>query len=690
MEIRNKLNDLAYNLKWSWTPSTAELFSHIDSENWQKTKHNPVLLLKQISDERLRMLLADKSFVDRVNQEHDSLQRYLEANNTWFSENYGARDFSVAYFSAEFGLVECLPIYSGGLGVLAGDHLKSASDLGIPLVGVGLLYKNGYFFQKIDENGWQQEEYPDINYLHTPLTLVTDMSGNRVIGEVDVADAVVKFQIWKARVGRVDLYLLDTNLEENQAPYRDITDKLYGGDSEKRIQQEIVLGIGGIRALRMLGLYPQVYHMNEGHSAFLVLERMREMIQDMGKSFEEALETVRSTNVFTTHTPVAAGHDYFSIDLIKRYLQSYINKLGISFEQLLALGRKRPEDENELFCMTVLALKASGKNNGVSKLHGRVSQEMWRSLWPELPVEDVPIGYVTNGVHAPTWLSSSLRDILSDSEGNIDWQKILEVDDELLWRLHKELKRQLIELVNSRSKIGKLGNLTEDVLTIGFARRFATYKRATLLFSDEEKLAAILNNPQHPVQILFSGKAHPRDNGGKELIQKIVQLSKREPFLGKIAFIEDYDLEIARHLVRGCDVWLNNPVRPMEASGTSGMKASMNGVLNASTLDGWWAEAWESSNKGSDGFGWAIGDGKVYESPEVQNEVESRAIYELLEASIIPLFYDRDEKGIPRKWVRMVKEAVYSLGPKFTTDRMLKEYVEGFYMVDRTDDKILV
>lgn len=471
IEIRNKLNDLAYNLKWSWTPSTGELFSYIDPEKWRKTKHNPVLLLKQVSDERLQVLLADKSFVDRVNQEHAFLQQYLEANNTWFTENYGVKDFSVAYFSAEFGLVECLPIYSGGLGVLAGDHLKSASDLGVPLVGVGLLYKNGYFFQKIDENGWQREEYPDMNYLDTPITLVTDMSGNRVIGEVDVADAVVKFQIWKAKVGRVDLYLLDTNLEENEAPYRDITDKLYGGDSEKRIQQEIVLGIGGIKALRMLGLYPQVYHMNEGHSAFLVLERMREMIQDMGKSFEDALETVRSTNVFTTHTPVAAGHDYFSIDLIKRYLQSYINKLGISFEQLLALGRKNPEDENELFCMTVLALKASGKNNGVSKLHGRVSQEMWQSIWPKLPVEDVPIGYVTNGVHAPTWLSNSLRDVLIGSGENIDWQKILEVDDELLWRLHQELKRQLIEFVNSRSKIGELGNLTADVLTIGFARR---------------------------------------------------------------------------------------------------------------------------------------------------------------------------------------------------------------------------
>ena len=690
------LQKIAYNLWWTWEPEAIELFRRLDTELWKATRHNPVEMLGILQQVTLEGLKADEGFMSHLAQVEEKLNEYL-STKTWFEKVYnGDKALQAAYFSMEFGLHESLPVYSGGLGILAGDHLKSASDLGIPLVGVGLLYRQGYFRQYLNIEGWQQEFYPENDFYNLPLYLEKDTSGAPLVFDLDLAGRRVKVQIWRVRVGRVDLYLLDTNLEENAPEDREITTRLYGGDQDMRIRQEIRLGIGGIRALRLLGREPNVCHMNEGHAAFLALERIRLLMEERKIRFSEAREAVRAGNVFTTHTPVEAGIDHFPPDLLEKYLGRYYRGMGLSRDEFLGLGRQNPKNPHESFCMAVLALKLAAHTNGVSRLHGEVSRKMWRNLWPELPEEHLPLISVTNGVHIKTWLSGDFADLLvrylghrwlDDSTNTAMWRKIGRIPDSDLWRTHKRGRERLVEFARMRLKtqLSQVGAtvkeievaeevLDPDILTIGFARRFATYKRGTLLLRDQERLAKILNDPHRPVQIIFAGKAHPADHQGKELIREIVQLSNQERFRHRIVFIEDYDMGVARRLVQGVDVWLNTPRRPMEASGTSGMKVAFNGGLNLSVLDGWWVEGYQKNN------GWAIGRGEVYNDMEYQNEVESRAMYDLLEKEIVPLFYDRGPDGIPRGWVGCMKASLQSLCPVFSTDRMVKEYAEHCYI----------
>ncbi|HEY6838801.1 MAG TPA: alpha-glucan family phosphorylase, partial [Geobacteraceae bacterium] len=602
----------------------------------------------------------------------------------------------IAYFSMEFGLHESLPVYSGGLGILAGDHLKSASDLGLPLVGVGLLYRQGYFRQYLNIEGWQQEFYPENDFYNLPLRLERDAEGRPLTFDIDMAGRRVLVHIWRVQVGRIPLYLLDTNLEDNTPEDREITTRLYGGDQDMRIRQEILLGIGGIRALRLLGIEPTVCHMNEGHAAFLALERVRILMEEHRLRFSEAREAVRAGNVFTTHTPVEAGIDHFPPDLLEKYLGRYYRGLGLSRDEFLGLGRQNPRYHHETFCMAVLALRLAIHSNGVSQLHGDVSRKMWRNLWPELPEEHLPLTSITNGVHIKTWLSGEMARLLvrylgprwlDDATDAGLWRRVARVPDAELWRTHKRGRERLVDYARKRLKeqltqVGATAKeiavasevLDPDILTIGFARRFATYKRGTLLLRDLDRLARILNDAERPVQIIFAGKAHPADHQGKELIRQIVQLSHQERFRHRVVFIEDYDMGVARHLVQGVDVWLNTPRRPMEASGTSGMKVAFNGGLNMSILDGWWVEGYKGNN------GWAIGRGEVYDDIEYQNEVEGRAIYDLLEKEIVPLFYDRGSDGIPRGWIACMKASLQSLCPVFSTDRMVQEYAEHFYI----------
>jgi starch phosphorylase len=602
----------------------------------------------------------------------------------------------VAYFSMEFGLHESLPVYSGGLGILAGDHLKSASDLGLPLVGVGLLYRQGYFRQYLNNEGWQQEYYPENDFYNLPLTLERDEKGVPLSVELEFGPRRFKVHIWRVQVGRVPLYLLDTNLEENSSDDRLITAQLYGGDQEMRILQEILLGIGGIRALRALGIIPNVCHMNEGHAAFLALERIRLLMEKRGVRFEEAREIVSAGNVFTTHTPVEAGIDHFPADLLERYFGKYYRLLGLSRDEFLGLGRQNPKNSQEVFCMAVLALKLAGHANGVSELHGEVSRKMWKNTWPELPEEQLPLSSITNGVHTRTWMSNHMASLLvrylgtrwlDDPTDHNVWRRVSKIPDAELWRTRQSCRERLVDFARKRLKeqMVKVGAtvkeiataeevLDPEVLTIGFARRFATYKRVTLLMRDLDRLARILNNPEMPVQIIFAGKAHPQDQEGKELIRQINQISDLERFRHRIVFIEDYDMEVARHLVQGADVWLNTPRRPLEASGTSGMKVAFNGGLNMSILDGWWCEGYQGNN------GWAIGKGEVYEDSEYQNQVESRATYDLLEKEIVPHFYDRGSDGIPRSWIATMKASIQSLCPVFSTDRMVQEYASRSYI----------
>ena len=698
--LPQKLEDLrfiAYNLHWAWNQPALALFRRLDIDLWEKTGHNPVLMLGTIEQSKLEMAAEDEGFLSHMENVYDGLQEYLKGENVWFSKVYEKTNTPLfAYFSAEFGITESLSIFAGGLGMLAGDHLKSSSDLGLPLVGVGLLYQQGYFSQYLNESGWQQEEYTDNDFHNLPIILELNPDGSPLMVEVVLAKRKVYSQIWRAQVGRIPLYLLDTNLLINAPMDRDITDQLYGGDIEMRIRQEIILGIGGLRALEALGISPTVYHMNEGHSAFLSLERILRIMQANHVPFTVAKEAAGSGLIFTTHTPVAAGHDYFSPALMEKYFKDYSVLLGLSWPEFLSLGRQNPSDENEPYCMTVLALRMASYSNAVSRLHGQISRKMWQPLWPGVPENEIPITHITNGVHFKSWLSREMEQLYERYLGTrwqeepaepFVWRHAEQIPPEELWRTHELRRERLVSFVRRRlkSQLEKRGASTNDlamasevlnseVLTIGFARRFATYKRATLILSDPDRLDKILNNPDRPVQIIFSGKAHPQDEPGKELIQKIYTLSRQERFHRRIIFLEGYDTTTARYLVQGCDVWLNTPLRPLEASGTSGMKAAANGVLNLSTLDGWWDEAYHSD------LGWAIGRGENYDDPNYQWQIEAEALYGLLEQEVVPTFYNRSVDGLPRLWIAKMKRSIQELCHFFNTHRMVGEYTINFYL----------
>jgi len=688
---------IAHNLWWTWHPEAVELFVRVDRDLWQKCNHNPVMLLGHCPQERLNELCDDDGFLTALHRTFQNMQRHL-TRTPWIKRRHpDVGDFTVAYFCAEFGLTECLQIYSGGLGCLAGDHLKSAAALGLPLIGVGLLYRRGYFQQYLNADGWQQEYYPDLDFANLSLDLVKDQSGEPVRVDVQIADRQVQIGIWKVQVGRVDLFLLDTNLPENDETDRAITGQLYGGDMETRITQEIVLGIGGVRALVAMGIDPDICHMNEGHSAFLALERVRYIIEAHDLEFDAAREQAAASNIFTTHTPVPAGIDRFAPEIMDRYFGDYCSLLRLDMNRFLALGRERAGDEDEFFSMAVLAIGMSKLVNGVSRLHGVVSRSMWCNLWPGVPEQDVPIGSVTNGVHARSWMSGGLINLLdrylgaarwqNDPADQTVWQSITEVPDDELWRVH-ELRRQRLVLWTRRRLREQLeargadpeqirdaaDALDPSTLTIGFARRFATYKRGTLIFRDTERLLGMLSNRERPIQIIIAGKAHPMDASGKELIRKIIQTGRSLDGVRRIVFLENYDINVARYLVQGCDLWLNTPRRGMEASGTSGMKAALNGVLNCSVLDGWWDEAYAND------LGWAIGRGETYSNHDLEDEVESHSLYDLLEQQIIPLFYLRDEHRVPRQWVARMKQCISTLAPKFNATRMVQQYVEQYYL----------
>jgi starch phosphorylase len=693
-----RLRELARNLRWAWHHDTIELFRRLDSVLWETTGHNPILMLGTIDQAKLEAAACDEGFLSHLDRVAQDLDAYMAAKSTWFRRAHGVFQAPlVAYFSAEFGITECLSIFAGGLGVLAGDHLKSASDLGVPLIGVGLLYQQGYFRQYLNEGGWQQEVYEKNDFHNLPLTLKRRSDGSPLTVEVALPGRKVTAQIWWAQVGRVLLHLLDTNTPANrQSEDRDITDQLYGGDQEMRIKQEILLGIGGYLALEAMGLEPTVYHMNEGHSAFLGLERTRRLMEKQGLSFAEAREAASAGLVFTTHTAVAAGHDYFPPQLMDRYFADYIRALGLSRRDFLALGRQNPDDDREPFCMTILALRLAAYSNGVSRLHGKVTRKMWTGLWPGLPEDEIPIGHVTDGIQFQSWISREMKELYDRYLGlrwreevadQTVWQGADRIAAEELWRTHERRRERLVAFSRRRlrSQLERRGAsqaaveaadevLDPEALTIGFARRFATYKRATLLLRDQERLARILNKPGRPVQIIYAGKAHPRDDPGKGLIRQIVELSRREEFRRRLVFLEDYDMAVARYLVQGVDVWLNTPLRLQEASGTSGMKATANGVLNLSILDGWWDEAYRPE------VGWAIGRREKYDDSNYQDQVEAEALYGLLEQEVVPIYYDRGSDGLPRRWIGRMRASIQTLCRTFTTHRMVGEYTERYYL----------
>jgi len=689
------LREIAMNLWFSWNWDAVQLFIRLSPGLWEKSYQNPVLMLGSLPQEDLEEAARDDSFVANVKRVHQHLIGYLKAPG-WFQEAHGKEEgCRVAYFSCEFGIDEGLPIYSGGLGVLSGDTLKSASDLGLPLVGVGLLYQKGYFRQILSLDGWQQELYPDNDWYNMPVTIERDGSGKGHRIEVDMAGEVVRARIWRVQIGRVPLYLLDTNVEENSPRAREITGTLYGGDREMRIRQEIMLGIGGVRALRALGISPTVYHMNEGHSAFLALERIRAHMADHGVSFAEAREHVLASNVFTTHTPVPAGNEQFSTELMRKYLSKMAEGIGLPWQEFLGLGQlasgKTPD-----FGLTVLALRSAAHANGVSRLHAETSRKMWKDLWPELPESEVPIHSITNGIHTRSWLSHEMGDLFTRYLGprflerpadHSVWERVETIPPVELWRTHEVRRERLVFFVRNRLKaqLTRQGAgasvvqaaeevLNPEVLTIGFSRRFATYKRAGLLFLQPDRLVRLLDHAERPVQILFAGKAHPHDSPAKELIKSVIQFASDPRIRHRLVFLEDYDINVARYLVQGVDLWLNTPRRPQEASGTSGMKAAANGGLNVSILDGWWCEGY------APGAGWAIGSGEVYKSPEEQDQFECEVLYNLLENEIVPLFYERDKGGLPRGWIDMMKTSMRKLGATFNTARMVEEYTERFYL----------
>ena len=696
--LPEKLKDLktvAKNMFWSWNSEYVELFRRIDPGLWETCGHNPVKILGCVPQSRLEELADNDGFVYQLERAVEKLEED-KVHTTWYDKVYAKKTKPlIAYFSAEFGIHESIPIYSGGLGILAGDHLKSASDLGVPLIGVGLCYQDGYFRQYLNADGWQQERYQENDFYNMAIEMIRDSNGHPMTISVQFPQRSVKLYIWKAQIGKVDLYLLDSNVPSNRPEDREITSKLYGGDNEMRIKQEIILGIGGYKGLVKMGLEPTVCHMNEGHAAFLALERIRELRNAKQMTFDEAAETTKAANVFTVHTPVAAGCDEFSPDLMDKYFGGYFPKIGLNRNQFLALGRFDESNDAESFKMPVLAIKLSDYRNGVSELHGEVSREMWKALWPELPVDEVPIKSVTNGIHVKSWLSSELDSLYDRYLGSnwceemVDkstWARLDQVPDEELWRIHQRGKELLISFARNRLKtqMAKRGAsrneilkadevLDPEALTIGFARRFATYKRGNLLMRDLDRLKAILNNTDKPVQIVFAGKAHPRDDQGKDIIKQIVHFASDDALRRRIIFLEDYDIDVARYMVQGVDVWLNNPRRPLEASGTSGMKAAVNGVLNLSTFDGWWCEGYVSEG------GWVIGAGETYKDVAYGDKVEAEALYNLIENEVVPLYYDRSFDRLPRGWIRWMKNCIKNCTPMFNTHRMVGEYVRKFY-----------
>jgi starch phosphorylase len=690
----NRLPQLAYNVWWSWTPAARGLFKRLDYALWRSSRHNPVRMLREISEELLVAAAKDAAFLRQYNKVMLLFDREMTNGHTWFKSTYpqhGAK--IIAYFSFEFGLHSSVPIYSGGLGILSGDHAKEASDLGLPLVGIGFMYPQGYFRQRIPSHGWQEAIYEQLDVGLAPVLPVVAPDGGRLAVTVTLAGRPVLAQVWQVQVGRVPLYLLDTDVDENDPWDRELSARLYSGDSEMRIRQEIMLGVGGVRALQALGIEPSVWHMNEGHSAFLILECIRQLVTQ-GLNFEDAARKVRARSVFTTHTPVPAGHDAFAFHMLEKYFDGYWHEMGITREQLLSLGGHQ-ESWGMAFNMTVLALRGAGLSNAVSQLHGEVSREMWRDVWPVKSVDEVPISAITNGVHTLSWVAGEMHYLFDKYLGpkwrdqhddpNL-WQRFADVPDAELWDVHVTLKRKLLHYLQERARRGWIegrqdptqilanGTLLDpEALTIGFARRFATYKRATLIFRDLDRLLRLLSDIHRPVQIIFAGKAHPADDTGKALIQEIFNVAKSTQVGGRIAFVEDYTMRMARYLTQGVDVWLNTPRRPREASGTSGMKTSLNGIPNLSILDGWWAEAYNGAN------GWAI-DGEQMPDEAAQDAHDAGAIYQLLEEEVIPLFYGRDRDNVPRGWVEVMREAIISCAPRFSTRHMVKEYMSQMYI----------
>ena len=691
------LIEITKNFWWCWNQKAVTLLRTIDIDNWDKRDHNPIRVLGESIQERFDAMLHDDAAMMSLAEVYDEFKIYMN-QETWYNnldDSVKVKNEKIAYFSFEYGLHESLPNYSGGLGILSGDHLKSASDLGLPLVAVGLLYRKGYFRQYLNADGWQQEYDIENDFFNLALEKVLDKNGETLKVDVELPGRKVYAQIWKANVGRIELYYLDANIEENSVEDRDITAQLYGGNLETRIQQEILLGIGGVKALEKLGIKPTIYHMNEGHSAFLSLERIRQLMENNHLDKNSAREVVYSSNIFTTHTPVPAGNDIFPIDMVQKYFSDYVKHIDMTMDEFIRLGRINPDDQKESFCMTVLALNLSAENNGVSELHGHVSRAMWKDIWKGVPVNELPIDSITNGIHTLSWISFDMQNLLDRYLGprwrtkplEYDiWERVQKIPDAELWRTHERRKERLIDFCRERLK-AQITNrgftkseiehadqiLSPEALTIGFARRFATYKRGTLLFRDLERLKNIITNSERPVQIIFAGKAHPHDNGGKELIRNIAEICRREDLRDHIVFLEDYDINVARYMVQGVDVWLNNPRRPLEASGTSGMKVPPNGGLNFSVLDGWWDEAYDGQN------GWPIGNREEYTDLEYQDEVESKALYNVLENEIIPLFYDRGRDNIPRQWVAAMKWSMQTVCPVFSTNRMVADYFNKFY-----------
>jgi starch phosphorylase len=695
--LHEKCVALAHNLWWSWQPEVVNLFRELDPIRWRQLDHNPIALLSEFTPERLEMRAAELVLPSRINHAYRRLKEYLANTQTWATTHAGTLGAKpVAYFSAEFGIHESVPIYSGGLGVLSGDHVKSASDLGIPFIAIGLFYDQGYFKQQLNSDGYQVEEYLDTKVENVPMIPAVGTDGKPLTVVIETRTGKLLAKVWHMQVGRVPLYLLDCDVDGNSPEDRELTSRLYGGDQRTRVRQELVLGIGGVRALKALGITPGVFHLNEGHSAFASLEVIRMMMEDDGLSFDEAFRDVAQHTTFTTHTPVPAGHDRFDGGLIEEHLGPLRDRLGISFDQLMGLGRVEPHNGGETFCMTVLALKLSRRANAVSSLHGYVSRRMWAHLWPWRVEEEIPIGHITNGVHVPSWLAWQMQQ-LYDRNFQVDWfkrmgeaevwQDIHKVDPGELWETHYAMKNLLLAFVRRRvsrqyRRRGESDEIVEaarslldpNVLTIGFARRFATYKRADLILSNIELLYELVSDPERPIQLIFAGKAHPADEPGKQLIKKIANLRHDPRLAPRVAFIEDYDINVCRHMIQGVDVWLNNPRRPLEASGTSGEKAVLNGGLNLSVLDGWWAEAYDGAN------GFAIGKGTSHVSYEINDRRDAADLYRVLREQVIPLYYDRDIDGLPRHWIKRMMNSISSLAWRFSAHRMVMDYVQRAYL----------
>ncbi|WP_066637850.1 alpha-glucan family phosphorylase [Desulfolucanica intricata] len=686
------LHKLAYNLWFSWNPNAWELFRRINGTLWEEVGHNPVAFLLEVQQEELEEAAQNHNYLKLYNSVMEDLDNYMKEESKFKKLHPNQANQVIAYFSAEFGIHESHPTYSGGLGLLAGDHCKAASDLGLPFVGVGLLYKSGYFVQRINIEGWQETEYPHFNYHRMPVKIVTNDDGSELVIPVELPGRTIFLKVWRMQVGRVNVYFLDADLSRNSLEDRALTHQLYGGNQEIRIAQEILLGIGGVKALRALGIHPRAWHINEGHSAFLLLERIRELVQN-GIPLQTALEAVKVNTLFTTHTPVPAGHDVFSAELIDKYFGHYYEQLGMTREDFLNLGW---DDDKNQFNMTLLAIRNSNYCNGVSKLHGQVTREMFQHFYKNIPIEEIPISSVTNGVHTATWLAPKLRALLDaylkpgwyrEVSRRDNWTGLSAIPPEELWAVHCKLKEKMVQVARNNLRGQRLRNeetyprirevnqyLDPDVLTIGFARRFATYKRANLLLKDKERLARLVADKKRPVQIIFAGKAHPADHPGQQLIKEICELTNQEPFRGRVVFLEGYDIRLARTLLQGVDVWLNTPRRPMEASGTSGQKAALNGVINCSVPDGWWPEAYNGEN------GFTIGNDGLYISEEIQDKNDAYSLFSVLEETIVPLYYDRDDAGIPRAWVELMKRSLETIPQFFNTERMVQEYCDKFYI----------